>query len=159
VRVIVAAVVCSLALVLVGGAVAAQTIAPPGNSGVDQYFETIPEAGGNVQARRPAVPAAGSTGPLARLGRDGRAASVLAAATTPIRPSRAVGIAGSVPPVAAESPPSVAAGSASALGALLRGSDGGGLGAGLPALLVGAVIAAVVSLVLRRRSRTADRLP
>jgi hypothetical protein len=177
-RLLVASVTCCLALALAGGAPAQQTIAPPGNSGVDQYFETVPGAGGNLAVHRTPPASGGSTGSapgargLARFGRDGQAAAALAAATAPARSGHAgagarpgagagpgPGTRGGGTPGGGSAAPSASAavpqasGSTSAVLGVLSGSDQGGLGLVLPILLLGALVAAVALGVLRRRRR------
>lgn len=151
-------------LVLAGGATAQQTVAPPGNSGVDQYFETLPAAGGNVGVHPPAPvsPPSGAGGGaasagLARLGRDGRAAAALAAATRPARAAGGGPAVGSTPVAGAGFAPAPQAATASSpVIGLLGGSDGGGLGPLLPIALIGALVAAVaLALGRRRRARGA----
>lgn len=154
-------------------------LAPPGKSGADQYFETVPTAGGNAappqsgtsfSGRGTGTSAlnrlghgrAGATG-LARLGKTGQAAAALAAGTAPA-PASGSGAAGtgrggsrsgqiqslSIPPGQS---------TASALGRLLGGSDLGGLGFLLPLLLVTALVAALAAgivMLLSRRGRPPD---
>ncbi|MEA2266092.1 MAG: hypothetical protein QOE27_1675 [Solirubrobacteraceae bacterium] len=167
-----ASVVCSilLATASVAGAAARQTLAPPGNSGVDQYFETVPGAGGNVGVRplpasaptsaagsgAPGRAASGQARALARFGADGRAAAAVAAATRPAGPGRPGSGSGSGPGSGPGprgfAPPPKPTGAASALLTVLGGSDQGGLGIAFPLVLAGALAGAVLVLALRRRS-------
>jgi hypothetical protein len=165
-----ASVVCSilLATASVAGAATRQTLAPPGNSGVDQYFETVPGAGGNVGVRplpasaptsaagsgAPGRAASGQARALARFGADGRAAAAVAAATRPAGPGRPGSGSGpgSGPGPRGFAPPPKPTGAASALLTVLGGSDQGGLGIAFPLVLAGALAGAVLVLALRRRS-------
>lgn len=84
---------CLLTLILAAPASAQKQIAPPGNGGVDEYLETVPGAGGNRPVDRNGRPNRGGLTPSARrklaaLGKDGRAAAALAAATAPGRDGR-----------------------------------------------------------------------
>jgi hypothetical protein len=158
----------ALLLALPGQALAL-TIAPPGKSGADQYFETIPTSTGNAAppgsipgssgggSRSLAELGRGRTGAarLARLGKDGTAAAALAAATVPQAPSSSTG----GKPESSSANPN--AGSATATGGsatsglsrALTGSDEGGLGLLLPLLLATTLLAAigVIGMRLRRR--------
>jgi hypothetical protein len=132
---------CPLTVPAVAGAQG--SIAPPGKSGADQYFETIPSARGNV-----APPAGGSarglrgTGEraLARLGKDGQAAAALAAAGAPPTTGSAAAGAGS----------QQGRGPAATLGHVLTGSDSGGLGLLLPILAGATLLVALLAMLLRR---------
>jgi hypothetical protein len=169
-RLLAGSLICSivLATAAVAGAATQQTLAPPGNSGVDQYFETVPGAGGNVGVRPPPPPPAptptstststagpgtpgrGSGGQAqtthARFGADGRAAAAVAAATRPSVP------VGSAPGAGGFTPPPRPTGALSPLLTVLGGSDQGGLGIVFPVALAAALAGAVLVLALRRRS-------
>jgi hypothetical protein len=102
------AVLCSPAPAL---ARSGKTHAPPGNSGVDEYLEVVPEGGGN----RPASGGGGrSAQPLSRkqqnalraYGRDGKAVARLARSTAPARDRRARSRSRSLGAAAADSPDS-----------------------------------------------------
>lgn len=132
-------------------------LAPPGHSGAQQYFETIPTSAGNA-APPGSISGSGSAnaGPsalshlgrgsradqqLARLGKNGQAAAALAASTAPSR----VG-SGSAPQLGSTgSGGSVASG----ISHTLTGSDTGGLGIALPLLLATALVAALGILAAR----------
>lgn len=150
-------------------------LAPPGHSGADQYFETIPTAAGNA-APPGSVPApttgSGSTGsrsvsggqPIARLGQGqtglsrlaslgkaGQAAAALAAATAPSLVRRAKSAVGHAP---------LDSNHGSVVGGLSRafsGSDNGGLGLLFPLLLVTALVAAAGITVGRLRQSSSRR--
>jgi hypothetical protein len=146
----------SVALVLMAappGAIAQQpaTNAPPGNSAIDEYLETVPGATGN---QRPRPPSDGSApGPLtpaqrARLeglGPDGKALVSVVEATSPARTSTR-----QRPTAPAD------AHGRSPLGAVIGaagGHDGGaGMGFVLPAILLASLLAIVALVVARRRS-------
>jgi hypothetical protein len=168
----------SLAMLCVPGESLAISLAPPGKSGADQYFETIPSSGGNVAppAGGPSTPAGnhalsrlghGRAGAakLNRLGKQGQAAAAFAANTAPTR--AAPGVASSAlggnptgPAPVTAAPTSQSQSPASALAGALTGSDSGGLGLILPLLLATALIAAVGvgvgRLEARRRAEPPD---
>jgi hypothetical protein len=143
------ALVCAGGLLTPAAAVAQGTIAPPGKSGADQYFETIPSARGNV------APPGGGAGAgsanagvsrLARLGKDGQAASAFASGTAPANRS-----GGSRPgrPTDNRTPGGAAS---TALGHVINGSDSGGLGVWVP-ILLGASLFIAVAIVATRLFR------
>ena len=135
----------AVGIALPSSSLAQQTIAPPGKSGADQYFETIPTGKGN--AAPPSGAATGGSGgaqigSLARLGKDGGSAASLAAATAPTKGRHG-----------AES--SSASGGRSPLSSLtnlIGGSDEGGIGIILPILLA-AILALAIAVVLARLRR------
>lgn len=133
----------------------AVTLVPPGKAGADQYFETIPGAGGN-SAPPVGAPSSGTAGGaaartlapfgggrrgaarLARLGATGQAAAALAGATAPS-------------PVAGH-PPRVALDGSSPLTAVtkaLGNTSSGGLGLILPLVMATALVLALA--VIGRR--------
>lgn len=144
----------ALALMALPGPATAQqpqTNAPPGNSAIDEYLETIPAASGD---RRPRPPAAGTgsgsaltpgqRARLERLGPDGEQLAAVVDATSPKRePERAI-----APPVAEGRSPLSGALEA-ATGA---DSDAGGMGVLLPLLLLGTLLGVIALVVVRRRS-------
>jgi hypothetical protein len=147
------------------------TVAPPGHSGSDQYFETVPTSSGN--AAPPAGPTKGkgadrsidrlghSRGALRKLshmGTAGQAAALLAASTAPSATGSAsngngngsgsgIGLA---PASKGLSQPQ-GEGAASALASALTGSDQGGLGWILPIGLLAALLAALLLAAARLR--------
>jgi hypothetical protein len=168
----------AIALVLALGAPASaqarvHTIAPPGNSGVGQYLETVPTAGGAQPSNtvHPVVGAVGGSGPrpgsggpsgtggspaggtispstqraLAKRGPTGAAAAALAQATAPPRPRHAEQGAVSAVSGGGSSP------AASVLKTLTGSSSGSGLGPLLPSLLIVSVLGAAGLALLRRR--------
>jgi hypothetical protein len=130
------------------------TLAPPGKSGADQYFETIPNSAGNA-----APPSGGGTNgsssalshlgsgragsaKLSRLGKDGRSAAALAAATAPS--------AASIPRHGHQGASASQGDSPiTSLGNALSGADSGGLGIVLP-LLLGTTLVLGLGLVISR---------
>lgn len=155
------------------------TIAPPGNSGVGQYVETLPTAGGGQPTST--VHSGGAGGPvgrggsgggpgawaggavasstqraLARQGSVGAATAALAQATAP-RPARS-GRSDAGSGHGRVNPSSLAAAggdgsspSTSVIKALTGSTNSGGLGPLLPIALIGSVLAAAVLTLVRRR--------
>lgn len=159
---------CLIALTLVPAA-RADTIAPPGNSAVQEYLETVPIAGGGKIAEgAPEGRHALSKADRARLqvaGRDGQAVAQLAEATAPSasqlradrgstsgRSGRHAGADGSkasstaTPAASSNDGTTVAAVAAKAL------SGDGGIGPLLPAILIAVALLAAGVALLRRRS-------
>lgn len=126
------------------------TNAPPGNSAIDEYLETVPGATGNQRPRTAGGgPTAGALTParrarLERLGPDGRALVGVVDATSPARTSTR------------KRPTPAAAHGRSPLGQVVAaagGHDGGaGMGVVLPAILLASLLAIVALVVARRRS-------
>jgi hypothetical protein len=148
---------------------AAGTVAPPGQSAIDEYLETVPTAGGGTGAdKAPASggPAAAKVIPakaLKRLqasGADGEAAAALAGATAPPTPAKKRSSSPSSDIAPSDVSESRGSGAASVTGSsdglptvvakAVTGS-GGGLGVGLPLLLVGIALGAAATSLLRRR--------
>jgi hypothetical protein len=131
---------------------APQTNAPPGNSAIDEYLETVPSASGNQVPSAPG--AAGSAGnrggltpaqrtKLERLGPDGKALANAVDATAP--------------PSATKSSKQIDGGNGrspiSAVFDAATGSDGGGgMGVVLPIILLASLLGVIALVVLRRRS-------
>lgn len=153
-----------VALVLLGAPAsalaAAQTNAPPGNSAIDEYLETVPSATGNSAPKPPS--AAGAKGTTAngstltaaqrtqleRLGADGRALADVVDRTSPRAPdTSATKHAVPLPDGKGRSPLSEAIDAATG-----RDGGGGGMGTLLPAILLATLFGFVVLAVLRRRS-------
>ncbi len=159
-----------VALALPAGALAVRC-APPGNSGIDQYFETIPGASCN-QAPPGSGPASSSSGSqltpgqrrqLTSLGPAGRAVAQFVAATAPAiegtGPSQAGGsraggkraapiLIAAAPPAASGEPPVIGL-----LKPIVTGSAPGGVGIVLPIFLAAAVLLALVTLLRRLWTR------
>ena len=153
-RAITALVVLALALPALAHAQAPQRNAPPGNSAIDEYLETVPGATGN---QRPRAPAQGGTGPgvlsaaerarLERLGPDGKTLADAVEATAPTATQKK----------RAERTPEVLEGTgrspAREVLEAVGGDDGGsGMGLVLPAILITALLAAITLVLLRRRA-------
>jgi hypothetical protein len=164
IRTLMALVALALALASPALAQSPNTEAPPGNSAIDEYLETVPGAGGDSNPGPQGGDGGGNGGgatdaaqqKLARMGPDGRALARLVAATGPaaagnVRTHRA---APAERPVAL-SLTGAHAGSpvGAALAAAVGRDDGGGLGLLLPAILLGSVAGVIVLVVLRRRPR------
>jgi hypothetical protein len=135
----------------------ALSLTPPGKSGTDQYFETIPTSAGNA-----APPQGGAGGGhalsqlgqggagvkgLGHLGNDGQAAASLAAATAPtIGAGRgaASGSARGTGPAGSHGLNALQGESASrGIADALTGADAGGIGLVLPLLLGTSLILAI----------------
>jgi hypothetical protein len=134
--------------------------APPGNSGVDQYLETVPEAGGNRPAsdRKPSQLPARTVKRLEEAGSDGRAVAKLVASSglakakqlpAPPKGSERKS-AGEKRSKATEQPRAVPGTIAAPT---LGGSADGGMGILLPLLLGLSTLAALLFLLYRRRSQ------
>ncbi|MDX6689258.1 MAG: hypothetical protein QOG15_715 [Solirubrobacteraceae bacterium] len=143
----------ALALVLPAPAIAKapQTNAPPGNSAIDEYLETVPGATGNTRPRPPGQKGGGGLtaaqrARLQRLGPDGTTLANAIDSTSSKPLSNKARSETAAPKSDGRSP----------LGEVLNaftGSDGGsGMGAVLPAILIAALLAAVVAVLLRRRA-------
>lgn len=151
-----------------------RTVAPPGNSAVNQYVESVPTAGGGrptgtIHAGGSA--GSGGSGPvapstqhaLAQQGADGLAASALARATAPAagaRPSNRASSTGSSGASGAgtHSMPRAGGGGSSGVAAVLKtltgSSSHGGLGLLLPLILIVTAIGSGVFALRRRRAAT-----
>lgn len=147
-RALIALVALAIAVPATGQAQAPQTNAPPGNSAIDEYLETVPGATGNTRPR-PRGQGGGTVlsdaerARLERLGPDGKALADAVEATSP--PKRAT----AQPDALEGTGRSPARATLDAIG----GDDGGGgMGLVLPAILVGALLAAITLVLLRRRA-------
>lgn len=151
-----------LTLVSATSAQATKVIAPPGNSGVSQYYEVVPSAEGGVapgahsQNHGPVLTSS-TERRLKELGAEGKAVAAFAQATgTPTRSSGKHDHGGA--PYGAGAGKNSGGGSAPSIVKTAAVSSGS-LGWGLPLALGLAAIFAVVLLLLRRRSirsRTSD---
>jgi hypothetical protein len=134
-------------------------LTPPGKSGSDQYFETIPTSAGNAAPPQGGGSGSGAGGALshlsqgragskglAHLGKDGQAAASLAAATAPTN-GAAGGTAGGTAggsSAGSHGLNSVQGESTSrGIADALTGSDTGGIGLVLPLLLGTSLIMAI----------------
>ena len=158
-RAITALVVLALALPALAHAQAPQTNAPPGNSAVDEYLETVPGASGN-HARRRARPAATAREqrrqralrrPSARgwsgSGRTARRSPTPSMPRLRSRPRKQTAAA------QARHPRGTGGSPARELLDAVGGDDGGGgMGLVLPGILIAALLAAITLVLLRRRA-------
>lgn len=142
--------VLAILLGLASSAGAQEVNAPPGNSAVDEYLETVPGATGNQPTNRStdrsALPAAERRA-LERQGADGRAAADLAESVGPRAAARTD---------AAEASGTAAlprADSGGVVDPLRRAATGSeeGMGLWLPILLALGAIGAVAAVLWRRR--------
>jgi hypothetical protein len=133
---------------------------PPGNSGANEYVESVPTAGGDKSTGN--VIASGDTASalapstraaLRRAGADGRRAAAFANATAPPRGRQGVHI---VAATGGGTPGAGAGSSQTPAGGILRSLFGlqgqGGLGGALPAILIASMLALAAGRVLRRRA-------
>lgn len=124
------------------------TNAPPGNSAIDEYLETVPGATGNQVPRRPGtgghVLTPAQRKRLEALGPDGKALAdvVDATAPPPAKPGQKIDL----DDAKGRSP-------VSAVIEAATGSNGGaGMGVFLPIILLASLVGTIVLVVLRRRS-------
>jgi opacity protein-like surface antigen len=158
-----------LALALAAPAAAQdKTVAPPGNSGVDEYLEVVPGAGGDTpasggtsgtsqsQTPRSALGAKTAT-ELSRLGADGRKAAELAAAGAPTdrKTARKRAKGRVLGEQAEQGKPITAAGGGGRVGTIATAlsGEGGGMGLLFPLLLGGTLVLALALVIGRRIAR------
>jgi uncharacterized cupredoxin-like copper-binding protein len=134
-----------------------KTHAPPGNSAIDEYLESVPSAGGNtptgnvIKAKpRPLAGAAGRA--LRTAGKDGRRLEQIVTATAPKKALNAAEHPAATPPAPATGGDTKGRSPLSSVAdAVLTGSGGGtGMGAAFPVLLI-VLAAGTLVLGLRRR--------
>jgi MYXO-CTERM domain-containing protein len=146
------------------GPAGAASIAPPGNSAVDQYFESVPAAGGNqppaagatVTPRHVGGLSPGTRHVLAASGPDGAAAAALASSGAPAASASgsggaggsASGSSGQTPGVVA-TPPAIAQ-----LPRTTTAGGGSGISPVLPIVLGAVALAALAVALVRRRRRS-----
>lgn len=150
-RALVALVALALVFPAATVAQAPQTNAPPGNSAIDEYLETVPGATGNTRPRPPGQGSGGSLTPaerakLEQLGPDGKTLANAVDATSPAKPDASRTSDGAEQQNDGRSP---LAGVAHAFGGSEAGS---GMGIALPAILLGVLLAALALVLLRRRT-------
>lgn len=139
-----------LALALPAMARAQATNAPPGNSAIDEYLETVPGASGAQRPRQPGEAGGGVLTPaqraqLERHGPDGKALADAVDATAP------AGVTGPAKDEAAVGDSESRSPAGTVLDAV-SGDDGGdGMGFVLPATLIAALLGAITLTLLRRR--------
>lgn len=148
------AVLTLLAVLFLAAPAAGQQVnAPPGNSAVDEYLETVPSATGNSSPRPPS--AGGTSGgaltaaqraQLEKRGPDGKALADAIDATASPKASTGSPQRGTVSAAQGRSP------IAKVLD-VVAGRDGGdGMGVLLPAILLASLLGLVTLVVVRRRS-------
>lgn len=155
------AIFCAL-LLLPAAARAQETNAPPGNSGLEQYLETVPGPTGDKVPARTRKRSALSTSErdaLAAEGADGRALAKAVERTASARAARRV------KPVATkggrnaaakpEPGPADAESKASVRDTLVATQDGR-MGAALPVIAGSTLLAVLVAMILRRRDSTEE---
>jgi hypothetical protein len=149
----------------VSAAGAATTTAPPGQSAIDEYLETVPGDSGNTSAldRKPGAtqPGAGEKAAsalpvkvrkeLKRSGADGKAAAALATAFAPDDARPVAGDDSSAVPHAGAAGSQSSGGVLPAITSAATGTDGGGSSALFPALLIAILFGGLTVGVLRRR--------
>lgn len=135
---------------------AQSSTAPPGNSGVAEYVETVPGATGNRSLRKPRggenalTPAARRA--LEQLGKEGRATADALEATAPGATRTTSKPAGNGSPAA-----DLGGGGDSPLRAVVEAATGGGTSSGMGWVLpfiLGATLALVTATALARRRAT-----
>src|SRR4051794_36884103 len=133
------------------------SVAPPGNSGVDEYLETIPTAGGATKppgSHNGHNLSAATRRQLAAQGADGQAAAALAESTAPSRAGHGTGTKIHQLPADEVREPS-GSGIPAAIAKAVEGSGSGGMGIWLPILLIASALAIGAAAVARRRSTSA----
>jgi hypothetical protein len=163
-RMLTALVALALLLPSAAAAQAPQTNAPPGNSAIDEYLETVPSATGNKPPPHPGQGGekTGALTPAQRkqldaLGPDGRelAAVVDATGSAPARGATTGG--GTAAGRAVETSTGDVSGAQArsplraALSAAVGPHDGEGMGALLPVILLTSLLGVMAIAVLRRR--------
>lgn len=135
---------------------------PPGNSGANEYVESVPTAGGDNSTG--SVITSGDTGTslapsiqtaLTRSGPDGRATARVANSTAQRRPRHGehpAAVAGGASGAGGGGSPGGAAPAGGVLRSLLGLEGQGGLGGALPAILIATVLALGAGRVWRRRT-------
>jgi hypothetical protein len=157
-----AALTTALALALAAPA-AADTVAPPGNSGVDQYMEVVPSAKGpSAPATQQRALSSAVRRKLQRQGADGRRLAQIVNTTAPARPAspksaraNAEGADPAVKHSAADRAAPLPRGDsplASVAKAVGDGSGSGGMGPVLPLLLIVSTTVLAAVALWRRRS-------
>ena len=135
-------------LVLPCTASAQATNAPPGNSAIDEYLETVPGATGNQTPAKPgaggATLSAAERARLERLGPDGKVLADAVDRTTSVGPKTDSSTA--FPAAEGRSPLS------EVLDAAAGRDGGGGMGVLLPAILLATLLGVIALLLARRRS-------
>ena len=131
-------------LIISAPATAASTNAPPGNSGLSQYLETVPSSSGNSPSKQDAkrkVLSAKARADLAQQGSLGRSLSKFASGTGPDTKSKQ------------SSNEQTPDGKIGALTAGATGSGSSGMGIWLPILIVAAAALAIFAGYRQKSSR------
>jgi hypothetical protein len=163
-RTLTALVALALLLPSAAAAQAPQTNAPPGNSAIDEYLETVPSATGNKPPPRRGGDGE-ATGALTSaqrkqldaLGPDGRQLAAVVDSTGPAPAHRSTTRGGTTTGAAVESSTGEVAGAQArsplraALAAAVGPHDGEGMGALLPVILLASLLGVMAIAVLRRR--------
>jgi hypothetical protein len=138
------------------GSAVARQVAPPGNSGVDQYLETIPDGGGGrptntlVGGAGKSVLAPSAVGELRASGAGGQALAKFAAATAP--PRAGDHRAATTPPGARDHGSTPGQSPLSASVGALTDSGASSVGLFLPLALALSLLGAIAYAVWNRRS-------
>lgn len=149
---------CALAVLALPAPAPAQSTAPPGNAGIDEYVETVPSATGN-RATRDGNKGGGALTPAQRkaleaLGEDGRVLAETVEATAPAKSRTTSGGGRDADPGAsapATVPPRASGGSpVEAVVEAASGGASGGMGLLLP-IILGATAALAVAVAVGRR--------
>ena len=169
------AVFAALALALPASAQAQKTNAPPGNSAIDEYLETVPTASGNRPPNAPGARQHSSTltgaqrRQLEQSGTEGKQLEALVDATAPAPATTAPvdaphASSGGHTPTGASTPAPLPTREAieraqdsapsplkATLAAAVSANDGGGLGIFFPVILLASLVGMIALAVLRRR--------
>ena len=143
-------------LLIAGPARAQQTLAPPGNSGAEQYLETVPGASGNQTVKPDGARTNGSALParvrkqLRSRGSDGTQLEALVNATAPSPKQNAATQPSTGAPQAREPGPSAID---SVKRSLTEGGDSEGMGLLLPGLLAASTLLLGAVALQRHRRR------
>lgn len=178
-RILTTLVIVALTLAAPAQARRSATLAPPGNSAVSQYLETVPTDKGNGVAAPLGRQGGGGQGSggqggalepsqrraLNRVGADGRTLAAVVDATSPTASEASTAASGgrtprgnrtsALSPANSLSPKALASGGAQSPASLMLsgaiGHGGGGVGVLLPALMLVAVLGVLARLAFRRR--------
>jgi hypothetical protein len=122
------------------------TNAPPGNSAIDEYLETVPGSTGNQLPRKPGVGAVLTAAERRRLERLGPNGKILADAVDATAPPRAK--PGPAIDTSAQGRSPITA----IIEAVVGGDGGAGMGVLLPIILLASLLGIAALALLRRRS-------
>jgi hypothetical protein len=140
-------------LLLCAPARAQETLAPPGNSGVQQYLETVPGASGNQAVKRGKTPllAPRVRRQLESRGSDGKKLEALVDSTAPRREQQVHNSPPRAAPHAAQRGDSPLEGFGRSV---TDSADAGGMGVVLPIVLGASTLLLALAALLRRRRHT-----